>query len=80
MDSLHAADRLALVNLSGPGHYLHWGIIQVSYANTIVILLMIAVFALALVVPFPGHGEATGSGSGSGSPDHFPTGQAGPQQ
>ena len=43
----------ALVDLSGSGHYLHWGFIQLSVANGLVILAMIAVFVLALVVPFP---------------------------
>jgi hypothetical protein len=43
----------ALVNLNGNGHYIHWGFIQLSYANFIVILLMIVVFVLAIVLPFP---------------------------
>lgn len=42
--------------LSGPAHYLHWGIIQISMTNFLVIVAMIVVFALALVVPFPGGG------------------------
>jgi len=37
-----------------PGYYLHWGVIQISLANLIVIGLMLLVFALALVAPFPG--------------------------
>ena len=43
----------ALVNLNGNGHYLHWGFIQLSLANFIVILLMIVVFVLAILLPFP---------------------------
>ena len=43
----------ALVNLGGSGHYLHWGFIQISVANFVVILLMIAVFVLAVLLPFP---------------------------
>jgi hypothetical protein len=43
----------ALVNLNGNGNYIHWGFIQLSYANFIVILLMIAVFVLAILLPFP---------------------------
>ena len=43
----------ALINLNGPGHYIHWGFIQMSVANFVVILLMIAVFVLAIVLPFP---------------------------
>ena len=45
----------ALVNLDQPGHYLHWGVIQISVANALVILLMIAVFILAIALPFPRH-------------------------
>jgi len=40
-------------NLNHPGHYLHWGFIQISLTNFIIILLMVAVFVLALLVPFP---------------------------
>jgi len=42
----------ALVDLSRPGHYLHWGFIQLSAANGIVIALMVVVFVLAVLVPF----------------------------
>jgi hypothetical protein len=40
--------------LNGPGHYLHWGVIQISVANLVVIGLMLVLFALAVVLPFPG--------------------------
>lgn len=40
--------------LGGHPHFLHWGVIQISLANLIVIGLMVALFVLALVVPFPG--------------------------
>jgi len=43
----------ALINLNGNGHYIHWGFIQMSVANFVVIVLMIAVFVLAILVPFP---------------------------
>jgi hypothetical protein len=43
----------ALVNLNGSGRYIHWGFIQMSVANLVVILLMILVFILAIVIPFP---------------------------
>jgi hypothetical protein len=43
-----------LVPMDPPGPYLHWGVIQISVANLIVIVLMLAVFALALFLPFPG--------------------------
>ncbi len=40
--------------MNHPGYYLHWGVIQISLANVIVIALMILVFVLALLLPFPG--------------------------
>jgi hypothetical protein len=43
----------SLVNLDKPGHYIHWGVIQISVANLVVIGLMVLVFVLALFVPFP---------------------------
>ena len=43
----------APVNLDHPGHYLHWGVVQVSVANLVVILLMVGLFVLALLLPFP---------------------------
>jgi uncharacterized iron-regulated membrane protein len=43
----------SLVNLNRPGHYIHWGFIQLSLANLIVILLMVIVLVLAIVLPFP---------------------------
>ncbi len=42
----------ALVNLNHTGHYLHWGFIQISVANLVVILLMVVVFMAAVVIPF----------------------------
>jgi hypothetical protein len=50
-----SASRILAVGLNGTGHYIHWGFVQLSLANLIVIVLMIVVFVLALVVPFPGH-------------------------
>ncbi|HZP14774.1 MAG TPA: hypothetical protein VFA96_03045 [Nocardioides sp.] len=41
------------VNLNNNGHYLHWGVIQISVANLVVIAVMLAVFALAILLPFP---------------------------
>ena len=45
----------ALVNLDKPGNYIHWGFIQMSYGNLIVILTMIVVFLLAIFLPFKTH-------------------------
>lgn len=36
--------------------YLHWGVVQISAANAVVILVMALVFVAALLVPFP-HGR-----------------------
>ena len=36
------------------GHYLHWGVVQISLANLLVIAVMVAVFLAALLIPFPG--------------------------
>ena len=43
----------ALVNLGGSGNYIHWGFIQISVANFVVIILMVVVFVLAILLPFP---------------------------
>jgi hypothetical protein len=43
----------ALINLNGSGRYIHWGFVQISAANLVVIILMIAVFVLAILLPFP---------------------------
>ena len=40
--------------MNSPGSYLQWGVVQISWANLIVILLMLVVFGLALFLPFPG--------------------------
>lgn len=42
--------------LSRPAYFLHWGVLQLSLANFLVIVSMIVVFVLALVIPFP-HGR-----------------------
>jgi len=48
-----ASSGAAPVDLNGPGHYLHWGVIQISVANLVVVGIMVLVFVLALVLPFP---------------------------
>lgn len=42
--------------LGGPAHFLHWGVIQISLANLLVVCGMLVVFVLALALPFP-HGQ-----------------------
>jgi hypothetical protein len=51
----------SLVDLNKPGNYIHWGFIQMSYGNLIVILLMIVVFLLAIFLPFKSHKNEEGS-------------------
>jgi hypothetical protein len=51
---MNAAHVLAApVNLNHPGHYVHWGVIQISVANLVVIGVMVLLFVLALLLPFP---------------------------
>jgi hypothetical protein len=45
----------SLINLNGNGRYIHWGFIQLSVANFVVIVLMVVVFVLAILLPFPRH-------------------------
>ncbi len=45
----------SLVDLNRPGHYVHWGFIQMSVANLILIGLMVVVFVAAILIPFRGH-------------------------
>jgi hypothetical protein len=40
--------------LSRRAYFLHWGVVQISLANFIIIVLMLVIFTLALVLPFPG--------------------------
>jgi hypothetical protein len=56
-DSAHTL--AAPVDLNGTGHYIHWGAVQISVANLVVIALMVVIFALALLLPFP-HGRRRG--------------------
>ena len=52
------------VAASEAGRYLHWGVVQISVANALIILAMILVFVLALVIPFGrGHGGNEHGGS-----------------
>jgi hypothetical protein len=47
----------SLIDLSGPGRYVHWGFIQLSVANMILIGLMVIVFVAAILIPFRRHGS-----------------------
>ena len=46
----------ALVHLGGAGRYIHWGVVQISLSNIIIIGAMIVLFLIAIVLPFPRHG------------------------
>lgn len=41
----------------GAGRYVHWGVVQISVTNLVIIAGMILLFVLALVLPFPGAHE-----------------------
>ena len=47
----------SLINLNGSGRYIHWGFIQMSVANLVLIGLMVLVFIVALVIPYRRHGR-----------------------
>jgi len=47
-----------VVNINGPGTYLHWSIFTISEANLAVIVGMLLIFFIALLLPFPGSGPA----------------------
>lgn len=50
----HDIQRLLAINLNHPGRYVHWGVVQISVANLVLILVMVAVFVAAILLPFPG--------------------------
>jgi hypothetical protein len=51
--TLSLSPLVGAVQMDQPGTYVHWGVIQISLANLVVILLMLLVFVLALFLPFP---------------------------
>jgi hypothetical protein len=57
---VHPERFAALFNLSHPGHFISWGVLQVSYGNAVVIVLMVVAFVAALLLPFPGHRDKGG--------------------
>jgi len=48
-----ALNAVSAASSSGAGNYLHWGVIQVSVTNALIIAAMVVVFVLAIVIPFP---------------------------
>ena len=47
----------SMINLNGTGHYIHWGFIQISVANLVLIGLMVLAFIAAILIPFRRHGS-----------------------
>lgn len=58
MKQVTAMSAISIV-AEGPGKYIHWGVIQISVANLIIICVMVLLFILALVVPFPSLDESS---------------------
>ena len=50
-----AGQLASVVNLNGAGRYIHFGVVQISLANLIVIAVMIVLLLAAIVIPFPKH-------------------------
>lgn len=46
----------APIDLHRPAHYVHWGIVQISVPNLIVVGLLVLVLVLAVLLPFPRSG------------------------
>jgi hypothetical protein len=66
VSSLASATPSAHGPLSRQAYFLHWGVIQISLTNFVIIVLMLVIFVLALVLPFP---------QGKGGPDEEDRGE-----
>jgi hypothetical protein len=44
---------VAMTPMTVAGQYVHWGVVNVSVTNLLIIGAMLIVFVLALLVPFP---------------------------
>jgi galactitol-specific phosphotransferase system IIC component len=55
LSSQHAVGHIlgSVIDLNGPGHYIHWGFVQMSVANLVVIVAMVIVLIAAILLPFP---------------------------
>lgn len=51
---IDSAQHAGAAGVVAAGRYLHWGVVQISLANLLIIAIMVAVFVAALLVPFPG--------------------------
>jgi hypothetical protein len=54
-----------VIDLNGPGRYLHWSIFTVSVANLALIVAMVVIFGAALLIPFPQHRKAATGAPGA---------------
>jgi hypothetical protein len=45
------------LTLLGAGRYVHWGVIQISLTNLLIIVGMVLLFIAAILVPFPRPGQ-----------------------
>jgi len=48
------------VGLDATGKYVHWGVVQLSVANLVVIALIVVLFVAAILIPFPDGGPDEG--------------------
>lgn len=49
---MHKAIHKTIPLAVAPGSYLHWGVIQISLTNFLIVVLMLVVFVLAITIPF----------------------------
>jgi hypothetical protein len=59
---------VSVIDLNGPGRYLHWSIFIVSEANLVLIAVMAVIFGAALMLPFPGRGRVDAGGPPAPAP------------
>jgi hypothetical protein len=52
------------------GRYVHWGVIQISLTNLLIIVGMVVVFVLALLLPFPKGKQGSDTGAESSDDRH----------
>ena len=57
--------------LNGHAHFFHWGVVQISAANLIVIVIMIVLFGLAVLLRLPG---ANRTAQRVSTDEHLPAG------
>jgi hypothetical protein len=63
----------SVVNLDGPGRFLHWSIFTVSEANLVLIAVMVVIFGAAMLIPFPDHKSPSKSNEDASEASSAPT-------